>query len=564
MTKSKNRLEALPTPSISEVTRSSHELEDEPEEGLPRKKQKSTADGTTPNAQEQDKTSITNQRYEALLNDHITDSLSCPKAVASPELSDLQEGHIGGTVWRIAGKEMFFAALTRHGRNFGAISKAVNKSVLEVSRYNDVLEEELKAAKLFGISIEEFAIDSAIETSTENETICEAAADAILRQQHLDDVAREHEISGEVYLLEDDQGNEDHDDDQVDAEKQATTAQMIESDLIDQDSLLRLSKYLFLNSSDPDLHWASHISQSAIQQDGPAIFRSAYNDLTDLVKGVARRIITAAYHQTLSHTRISRADQTISDIPTITEDDMLAAINILDLPRDSWNYWASLPKRHCANWVYEIGSAGGDGGSQVEELDISKDSAERCLRTFQDDKPGLSFLEIFLDAREKERRPFAMDASADFNGAESRPDQDIEDEDEDLYDSEDEIRDARLEALDGERSKAENAALLTLLADGNEPATIDASSEDEDPSDDDETEGEDVLPAPKQTVSPVQRASAFHNSESSSSDSEQSHGENFVGARKVPIPSQQSSIRSTSSSEDSSSEDDSSEQSESD
>jgi RNA polymerase I-specific transcription initiation factor RRN5 len=116
--------------------------------------------------------------------------------------------------------------------------------------------------------------------------------------------------------------------------------------------MLDLSKTVFMNRSptipSPWPHWSEYASEFAQE---PSIYRSAFNDLHTLVVSVTKRLVQTALVQATSRLR-SQRHRVKGGIPLVKKRDVLTAIDIVGMQRNSQERWSRVARR-CALRVYE-------------------------------------------------------------------------------------------------------------------------------------------------------------------------------------------------------------------
>ncbi|KAG9195261.1 hypothetical protein G6011_00381 [Alternaria panax] len=125
-----------------------------------------------------------------------------------------------------------------------------------------------------------------------------------------------------------------------------------EAGLLQPQVMLTLSKTIFMNRSptipSPWPHWSEYTSEFARE---PSIYRSAFSDLHTLVVSVTKRLVQTAIIQATSRLRAQRV-RVKRGIPLIKRRDVLTAIDIVGMPRNSQERWQGVARR-CALRVYE-------------------------------------------------------------------------------------------------------------------------------------------------------------------------------------------------------------------
>lgn len=134
------------------------------------------------------------------------------------------------------------------------------------------------------------------------------------------------------------------------AQPVAPTPQILQAipqaDLLHADTMLSLSKNLFMNRS-PDLpspwpHWSEYTSEHVPE---PSILRTAFNDFHTLVVSLTKRLMQTAVIQATSRLRSQRRRTKKGVMPFVKTRDVLSAIDILGLKRDGRARWTGVARR---------------------------------------------------------------------------------------------------------------------------------------------------------------------------------------------------------------------------
>lgn len=117
--------------------------------------------------------------------------------------------------------------------------------------------------------------------------------------------------------------------------------------------MLRLSKNVFMNRSptipSPWPHWSAYTSDIAEE---PSIYRTAFGDLHNLVVSLTRRLTQTAIIQAKIRLQMGRRRISKSATRLVRKNDVLAAIDLLGMPRNGKNRWSGVARR-CALRVYD-------------------------------------------------------------------------------------------------------------------------------------------------------------------------------------------------------------------
>jgi hypothetical protein len=151
-----------------------------------------------------------NDNYRITLNEQIRDAMFKVDHRTLSKNSAFDDSYVGGTLWRAAEKEKFFVALARHGRNFSHIASAVDKTMLEVSLYADILAHGLEEQRKYQFEFDIQDVEGAADMPVESFEDIETAADGLAWKQFRHDIAREVKRYGDRWLIT---GNKEDDDD---------------------------------------------------------------------------------------------------------------------------------------------------------------------------------------------------------------------------------------------------------------------------------------------------------------------------------------------------------------
>ena len=305
--------------------------------------------------------------YRNLLNSVIQDAAGTTQDNEAP----LPVSHIGGSLWTSAEKDSFFSALALHGpADWPAISKCiVTKSEIEIKAYLGLLERQVKDGRS-GRSMPDDVpiadVPAAYEVALECEEALDLAAEALARHVEADEAIREKQKFGSLWLIDADTANEipnrweeDHTANESDGPadnnagdgtipKSSNDDEKLDTGLLQPDAFLQLSRGLFMNSL-LDTDASPHVPSTADSvSEGPAMFRSAFEDFHDTAVNLTRRLVQASLFQATSRLR-AKQDRRPKEIVTVG--DVRVAVDLLRVGLD-WNkYWATAARR-CNVEVY--------------------------------------------------------------------------------------------------------------------------------------------------------------------------------------------------------------------
>jgi len=283
----------------------------------------------------------------------------------------LLASQIGSVTWTALEKRCFFDALARKGRHdLPAIAAAVgSKSEIEVAQLLLKLKDagvDRQRYSQYSKNITHAEIDSAVEIDEELDHLLEDAADALAAFQDYYDLSAEKNRSNGIWLIDsstaaylaekceaqEDNGTEG--DLEVDFTSENGRDNALE--LFHVDTMLELSRIVFMNS--PPHGNLDHWAEVAEDDEEPSITIDALQSYYSLVKGLVQRVLQSAIF--LAKSRL-RSSTTYEYTPTavLKDIDVLAALNILNLPADSFESWAAFPRRSGVNVVAGLHQKGG-------------------------------------------------------------------------------------------------------------------------------------------------------------------------------------------------------------
>lgn len=318
-----------------------------------RSSRQSPAKPSTPTPFHEQKWSRTRQHY----NDAYLDIFKATfEPVDEESLSDdLVSTQLGAVLWEATEKARLFNAISRHGRHdLQAISNLIeSKSEVEVKAYLDHLRERETEQQLFADqakNISHAEIPAAVEVGPECESLLDQAAEALEAFQEQYDSAvgqRDHQL----WLVDSVVAAEwDHKIDQLEAVRHASdeeTADEVERPplslgLFHLSRFLTLSERLFMNQGhDGAETWHS----LAEERQRPAVTMNAFADLYNLIANFTRKLVQTSLF--IAKSRI-KSSASLPHEPgrLVKSEDVSAALNVLDLKRNSMEFWAGVARRN--------------------------------------------------------------------------------------------------------------------------------------------------------------------------------------------------------------------------
>lgn len=371
-----------------------------------------------------------NDNYRKLLNTTISEAahiaMDDDLDNSNPMLT-LPPSVLGGTSWTTDEKRIFYRAVARYGRDNlpRIVSSFDNKSEQEVRAYLDLMQNRLlqhARSEHGGLKSASDEMHAAIEVSDECLEEMNTCADALAWYQFTWEAKQEHKSHGRFWLLDRDMADEvtmqfsagEEDDgatstcqsesgDSSQSSSVAETSPLEASrntrrfgspdvpnpvpaaNLLNLSNFVELSEKVFMNSKDPDWDWRSFqdpgkpdksYSKLSRAEESPAIFRTAFDDFHRVAVSLTKRIMHAALFQAMSRLRAKdNIERPLAIDPRVERRDVLTALKILNLKESSFEHWATLPRRHELDWLYQTDT---DNKSKIRQ--VTAEEAERYLR----------------------------------------------------------------------------------------------------------------------------------------------------------------------------------------
>ncbi|EMC96386.1 hypothetical protein BAUCODRAFT_122392 [Baudoinia panamericana UAMH 10762] len=313
-------------------------------------------------------------------------------------LDELPGSLIGASYWAPREKEILFQSLTKVGPHDSRrlASAIVTKSAAEVCIYLRLLQQgAAKVGTLPPLSrsypVSAADVPAAHELSAGCENALNAAAEALAHKVATCDARLERKKYGDGWRIDEEVADsieeqiaaahsEAQDDLDVVDEYDQSRASQAES-LLRPQTFLQLSRNLFMNGPPgTGANWRD-IKSANKDVNGPAIFRTAFEDFHNLAVSFTRRLVQAVLFQSLSRLRASDASRSNwQPKPEVRGVDVSAAVDVLNL-RTGWNvYWATLPRR-CGLELYTEDRRFMDGRPSTKTgVKLTYDEVEEELR----------------------------------------------------------------------------------------------------------------------------------------------------------------------------------------
>ena len=286
--------------------------------------------------------------YAELLRQEITEGLTD----GVPPVS-LEQSQIGAVRWSPSEKEALYQALSRRGiRDLPQLASAVgSKSQLEIHEFLLLLREKESERHLFHRQTKTIAhadIPAATEINPDLEEALEKAADAQLAyEDHYEYVSGTQKSPGlwnidrevaEQLDAEQDEAIEALED--PDGEPRDST---FETPIFHISKFVELSERLFMNYGLSSTH--ENWRDIAMEGETPAVTREVISDLYDLAVHFTRKLLQTSIFLAQSRQR-STTSSHYRHRSMVREQDVTAAIDILNLKCDLWQFWVGVPRRN--------------------------------------------------------------------------------------------------------------------------------------------------------------------------------------------------------------------------
>ncbi|EXJ72993.1 uncharacterized protein A1O5_04142 [Cladophialophora psammophila CBS 110553] len=296
---------------------------------------------------------------------------------------DLPPTQLGAALWRSDEKARLYDALCRKGRHeLKTLSSLVGtKSEVEINAYLDHLREHEADRQRFEAqpkNISHAEIPAAIEIGRECEAVLDRAAAALLAFQEQFD-ATVGQKDGKLWLIDHEAAAElDRRGDELEA---SGNIHQQESDdsftpfseraarAFHLSTFLMLSERFFMNRDADNPESWSNIAEEGQR---PALTLDCVTLFYDLVINFARRLIQSSLFIATSRVRAA-ASKDYQPGRLVKSQDVLAALDVLGVEKDSESYWIGLARRNELSVVDDPHRRGVDGKAvmpyeKVEEI----------------------------------------------------------------------------------------------------------------------------------------------------------------------------------------------------
>lgn len=306
--------------------------------------------------------------YVDLLNESILEA-SGQKQIASEALGPSQ---IEASYWTSKEKELLFRTLAVRGvGDVQALSQSIRtKSKAEIHVYLSLLQsgvEELNATLPNQRPFSRVEIPSAFDISAGCEEALQLQADGLIDKLAKQDAGAEQNRYVDVWLidghyaaeterqLEAESGGDLPDDQQSGGDGPEHTIQthqpspgiLSAARLLRPEAFIQLAENIFMAGMPGDQNRWHDSDQSLDFVNGPAIYRTAFDDFHNLAISLTRRLVQATLFQAMTRLRSGDGARTNwRPKPEVIRVDVTTALDILGIDTEGWmKYWARLPRK---------------------------------------------------------------------------------------------------------------------------------------------------------------------------------------------------------------------------
>ncbi|KAF2089675.1 hypothetical protein K490DRAFT_3532, partial [Saccharata proteae CBS 121410] len=263
---------------------------------------------------------------------------------------------VGVSKWTVAEKQAFFRGLDKYGRdNVPSIAALIQtKSLPEVRDFLLLLQKSLVNLHRHNSHPHQPALHefpAAIELSEECCKNLDTAGAALAWYQDTYEARREQEKHGDYWLLTPELGElVEERDQEVDAQDSNHGEEDVDEevdevlDAVPAARLFHLKRWieligLFSANARSEESW--NLDTSLEEKLG--IYYKAFEDFHRLAVSVTQRLVTAIIFQATNRLRMT--EDYIRVGPYVRRIDVFAAVDVLGLPRSSWDFWIKTPRR---------------------------------------------------------------------------------------------------------------------------------------------------------------------------------------------------------------------------
>ncbi len=266
---------------------------------------------------------------------------------------NLESGQVGAVMWLSSEKDALYQALSRKGeRDLPSLASAISsKSQLEIRDYLLQLREKVSERHLFhrqSNCISHADIPAAVEIGPHVEEALEQAANAQLAYEgYYAHVARSRNIEGTWIINGEiaERLDAEHDEAEIALLEnvEATSDSSFQTLIFYVSNLIKLSETFFMNHGTPSKHENWRIV--AMKGETPGVTQEVISELYDLIVNLTRKLVQTSIFLAQSRQRATTTKHYIHRA-MVKEQDVAAAVNVLSLKCDLWDFWIGLPRRN--------------------------------------------------------------------------------------------------------------------------------------------------------------------------------------------------------------------------
>ncbi|KAA8904162.1 hypothetical protein FN846DRAFT_953049 [Sphaerosporella brunnea] len=285
------------------------------------------------------------KEYLDLLNSEIRLAATRETYTTTERFQVRSGSYVLGSWWSKEEKQTFFNHLAVLGKDrLEQISKELgSKTVVECVAYLELLHKGLEESQNWVRSrgrdtVALNDIPAAVELSEDCINALDRQAELLEDRKRRDEERLEKRMWGGGWLLDSDMMqriSELYKSGDTDGIQDIAP----EAELLHVANMLQLSEHVFMNGPGD-----ANFREYAKAEEKPSIRYTAFQDYYHLIVGITERLVQTAIFMAESRLR-SLEDNIFAAKPYVRTDDVHAAVDSLDMPRDAWKYWATLPRR---------------------------------------------------------------------------------------------------------------------------------------------------------------------------------------------------------------------------
>lgn len=287
--------------------------------------------------------------YRNLFNETVNEIVK-GKSVDEDQL--LSPSQIGITIWSSYEKDVFFFTLAKKGRiDLPGIAAAIRtKSELEVHAYIQLLqkatvEQHLHSPRNQLVEIAETS--GAFEVSQDCCDVLERSADTLLALQQTEEKKLERKKHGDLWLLNQNTVRLARQHQFAQDSSTEILDRLPAAELLDLEVFLKLSSYVFMNSSILENNWRCYRSR----KESPSIYYTAFADFHKLAVSMSKRLIQSSLFFAMSRIKATSSSN-YQQKKLVKRSDISAALNVLGMEHNPRKFWVGAARR-CNLAIYD-------------------------------------------------------------------------------------------------------------------------------------------------------------------------------------------------------------------